>query len=70
MPHQKKSPSNAEQIRSALSERPMSRIELEKMLGLGQVSVELALRRLRKTVTVYAVQTTRTDIVYELAPSN
>ena len=63
----RKSPSNAERIHAALSQRPMSRIELQKVLGLGQISVELALRKLREKHTVYTVQTTRTDIVYELA---
>lgn len=62
-----KSPSNAQRIYEALSQRPHSRVELEKVLGLGQISVELALRKLRKSVKVLTVQTTRTDIVYELA---
>lgn len=62
-----KSPSNAERIHAALSQRPMSQIELQEVLGLGQISVELALRKLREKYTVYTVQTTRTDIVYELA---
>lgn len=58
---------NAEKIHAALKQRPMTRVELEEVLGLGQVSVELALRRLRQTVTVYTVQTTRTNVYYELA---
>ena len=61
-----KRPSNADRIREALTVRPMSRLELQELLGLGQVSVELALRRLRKTVKVYTVQTTRTNVRYEL----
>jgi len=65
--NRRKSPSNAERIHAALSQRPMSRIELQEVLGLGQISVELALRKLREKYTVYTVQTTRTDIVYELA---
>lgn len=62
----KKIPSNVELVRAALEQRPHSRIELEKLLGLGQVSIEQTLRRLRKTVKVYTVQSTRTDVVYEL----
>lgn len=66
MPAKQKTPTNADRVRAALEQRPHSRIELEQVLGLGQVSVEQALRRLRKTVTVYTVQSTRTDVVYEL----
>ncbi len=57
---------NAEKIHAALKQRPMTRVELEEVLGLGQVSVELALRRLRKTHKVYTIQAGQ-RIHYELA---
>lgn len=62
-----KHPTNAERIKQALEKRPHSRVELEQVLGLGQVSVEQALRKLRKKVPVYTVQSTRTNVVYEIA---
>ena len=61
-----KHPTNAERIKQALEKRPHSRVELEQVLGLGQVSVELALRRLRKTHKVYTIQAGQ-RIHYELA---
>ena len=57
---------NADKIYEALQRRPMTRVELENELGLGQMSIELALRRLRKKVKVYTIQAGR-QITYELA---
>lgn len=59
-------PSNAVRLREALSKQPMTREQLEAHLGLGRMSVELALRKLRKTHTVYTIQAGR-QITYELA---
>lgn len=58
--------SNAQRIHDLLKSRPMTRVEIETALGLGKVSVELALRKLRRTVKVYTVQAGQT-IKYELA---
>ena len=58
---------NSKLIYALLKRRPMTRLELEEKTGMKQNTVEKALKRLRDSgVKILTVQTTRTNIRYEL----